>query len=224
MNINYQFKNERLISTALSHSSYANEHKNEDVECNERLEFLGDAILGFVVGEYIYKKFSLWPEGKLTKLRASVVCETMLSKKGRELGINNALKLGKGEEHTGGRERNSIIADAVESVIGAIYLDGGMDEARKFILNLLVDEINEISSTVHILDAKTTLQEIIQRDSQEPIEYVITSESGPVIASPLLLRYVISKGYLVRVLVIVKKRLNKWLLWRLLRLLVVFNK
>lgn len=179
MNINYQFKNERLISTALSHSSYANEHKNEGVECNERLEFLGDAILGFVVGEYIYKKFSLWPEGKLTKLRASVVCETMLSKKGRELGINNALKLGKGEEHTGGRERNSIIADAVESVIGAIYLDGGMDEARKFILNLLVDEINEISSTVHILDAKTTLQEIIQRDSQEPIEYVITSESGP---------------------------------------------
>lgn len=179
MNINYQFKNERLISTALSHSSYANEHKNEGVECNERLEFLGDAILGFVVGEYIYKRFSLWPEGKLTKLRASVVCETMLSKKGRELGINNALKLGKGEEHTGGRERNSIIADAVESVIGAIYLDGGMDEARKFILNLLVDEINEISSTVHILDAKTTLQEIIQRDSQEPIEYVITSESGP---------------------------------------------
>ena len=179
MNINYQFKNERLISTALSHSSYANEHKNEGVECNERLEFLGDAILGFVVGEYIYKKFSLWPEGKLTKLRASVVCETMLSKKGRELGINNALKLGKGEEHTGGRERNSIIADAVESVIGAIYLEGGMDEARKFILNLLVDEINEISSTVHILDAKTTLQEIIQRDSQEPIEYIITSESGP---------------------------------------------
>lgn len=179
MNINYQFKNERLISTALSHSSYANEHKNEGVECNERLEFLGDAILGFVVGEYIYKRFSLWPEGKLTKLRASVVCETMLSKKGRELGINNALKLGKGEEHTGGRERNSIIADAVESVIGAIYLDGGMDEARKFILNLLVDEINEISSTVHILDAKTTLQEIIQRDSQEPIEYIITSESGP---------------------------------------------
>ena len=179
MNINYQFKNERLISTALSHSSYANEHKNEGVECNERLEFLGDAILGFVVGEYIYKKFSLWPEGKLTKLRASVVCETMLSKKGRELGINNALKLGKGEEHTGGRERNSIIADAVESVIGAIYLDGGMDEARKFILNLLVGEIDEISSTVHILDAKTTLQEIIQRDSQEPIEYIITSESGP---------------------------------------------
>lgn len=179
MNINYTFKNEKFISTALSHSSYANEHKNEGVECNERLEFLGDAILGFVVGEYIYKKFSLWPEGKLTKLRASVVCETMLSKKGREMGINNALKLGKGEEHTGGRERNSIIADAVESVIGAIYLDGGMEPARKFILDMLVNEIAEISSTVHILDAKTTLQEIIQRNSQEPIEYKIVGESGP---------------------------------------------
>ncbi|MDO4299843.1 MAG: ribonuclease III [Clostridia bacterium] len=179
MNINYTFSNERLISTALSHSSYANEHKNEGVECNERLEFLGDAILGFVVGEYIYKKFSLWPEGKLTKLRASVVCETMLSKKGREMGINNALKLGKGEEHTGGRERNSIIADAVESVIGAVYLDGGMEPARKFVLDMLTKEIEEISSTVHVLDAKTTLQEIIQRTSQEPIEYRIIGESGP---------------------------------------------
>lgn len=179
MNINYTFKDEKLISTALSHSSYANEHKNEGVECNERLEFLGDAILGFVVGEYIYKKFSLWPEGKLTKLRASVVCETMLSKKGREMGINDALKLGRGEEHTGGRERNSIIADAVEAVIGAIYLDGGIESARDFILNMLVSEIEEISSTVHVLDAKTTLQEIIQKDSQEPIEYKIVGESGP---------------------------------------------
>lgn len=179
MNIGYNFKNEKLISTALSHSSYANEHKNEGIECNERLEFLGDAILGFVVGEYIYKKFSMWPEGKLTKLRASVVCETMLSKKGRELGINKELKLGKGEEHTGGRERNSIIADAVESVIGAIYLDGGIEPVKKFILDLLKSEIEEISSTVHILDAKTTLQEILQRDSQEPIEYRIIGESGP---------------------------------------------
>lgn len=179
MNIGYTFRDKSLISTALSHSSYANEHKNENVQCNERLEFLGDAILGFVVGEYIYKKFSLWPEGRLTKLRASVVCETMLSKKGREMGINDELKLGKGELHTGGRDRNSIIADAVEAVIGAIYLDGGIEQARKFILGMLVDEIEEISATVHILDAKTTLQEIIQRTSQEPIEYIITAESGP---------------------------------------------
>ncbi len=179
MNINYDFKDERLISTALSHSSYANEHKNEGIECNERLEFLGDAILGFVVGEYIYKKFSIWPEGRLTKLRASVVCETMLSKKGKEMGINKAIKLGRGEEHTGGRDRNSIIAVAVEAVMGAIYLDGGMEPAREFILHMLVPEIDEISNTVHVLDAKTTLQEIIQRSSQEPIEYKITNESGP---------------------------------------------
>ncbi len=179
MNINYKFKDKKLISTALTHSSYANEHKNEGIECNERLEFLGDAILGFVVGEYIFKKFNMWPEGRLTKLRANVVCEAMLSKKGKELGINKQLRLGNGEEHTGGRERNSIIADAVESVIGAIYLDGGIDEARKFILGLLADEVEKISSTVHVLDAKTTLQEILQKDSQEPIEYRLIGESGP---------------------------------------------
>lgn len=179
MNINYKFKDKKLISTALTHSSYANEHKNEGIECNERLEFLGDAILGFVVGEYIFKKFNMWPEGRLTKLRANVVCEAMLSKKGKELCINKQLRLGNGEEHTGGRERNSIIADAVESVIGAIYLDGGIDEARKFILGLLADEVEKISSTVHVLDAKTTLQEILQKDSQEPIEYRLIGESGP---------------------------------------------
>lgn len=179
MNLDYKFKDKKLISTALTHSSYANEHKNEGIECNERLEFLGDAILGFIVGEYIFKKFSMWPEGKLTKLRANVVCENMLSKKGKELGINKKLRLGNGEEHTGGRERNSIIADAVESVIGAIYLDGGMDEARKFILGLLAEEVEKISSTVHVLDAKTTLQEILQKDSQEPIEYKLIGESGP---------------------------------------------
>ncbi len=179
MDFNYGFKDEALLCTALSHSSYANEHKAEGVECNERLEFLGDAILGFVVGEYIYKKFSSWPEGRLTKLRASVVCEAMLSKKGRELGINKALKLGRGEEHTGGRERNSIIADCMEAVIGAIYLDGGMEPARDFIISILADEIEEISNTVNVLDAKTTLQEILQKDSQEPIQYRITGESGP---------------------------------------------
>lgn len=179
MNLKYKFNDETLLFTALSHSSYANEHKAEGAECNERLEFLGDAILGFVVGEYIYKKFSDWPEGRLTKLRANVVCETMLSKKGKALGINKALKLGRGEEHTGGRERNSIIADAVEAVIGAVYLDGGIEPARELILDLLSEEIEEISKSVNVLDAKTTLQEILQRDSQEPIEYRITGERGP---------------------------------------------
>ena len=105
MILDYQFKDENLINTAFTHSSYANEHK---VICNERLEFLGDAILGFVVGAYIYKKYPNWPEGRLTKLRASVVCETMLAKKGREIKLNESLRLGRGEENTGGRDRSSI--------------------------------------------------------------------------------------------------------------------
>lgn len=179
MNIGYEFRNRELINTALCHSSYANEHKDRDIQCNERLEFLGDAVLGLVTGEYIYKKFPLWPEGKLTKLRASVVCETMLAKKGRELHINEALYLGKGEEMTGGRERSSIIADAVEAVIGAIFLDGGMESAEKFVLDMLRSEIEEISGSFETMDSKTMLQEIIQRESTCPIEYDITGERGP---------------------------------------------
>lgn len=179
MNINYKFKNEKLIQNALCHSSYANEHKSMNIECNERLEFLGDAILGLIVGEYIYKKFPSWSEGKLSKLRASVVCETMLAKKGKELGINNALLLGRGEENTGGRNRSSIIADAVESVIGAIYLDSDIEQAREFVLNMLVEEIDRLSGSFEYLDSKTMLQEIIQKDSQIPVEYIITDESGP---------------------------------------------
>ncbi len=179
MDIGYDFKNRQLIDTALCHSSYANEHKDSSAECNERLEFLGDAILGLITGEYIYKKFPLWPEGKLTKLRAAVVCEAMLAKKGRELRINEMLRLGKGEEITGGRERSSIIADAVEAIIGAVYLDGGMESARKFVLDMLAPEIEEISGSFEAMDSKTMLQEIIQKDSMSPLEYDITGEKGP---------------------------------------------
>ncbi len=179
MNIDYEFKNKELINTALCHSSYANEHKDRNIQCNERLEFLGDAVLGLITGEYIYKRFPLWPEGKLTKLRASVVCEAMLAKKGRELHINQVLCLGRGEEMTGGRERSSIIADAVEAVIGAIYLDGGMENAEKFVLDMLRSEIDEISGSFETMDSKTVLQEMIQRDSIYPLEYEITGERGP---------------------------------------------
>jgi ribonuclease-3 len=175
-NIGYVFKDKKLIETALTHSSFANENH---VVCNERLEFLGDAILGFVVGSYIYNEYPQLPEGKLTKLRASVVCETMLAKKARELKLNASLRLGRGEEHTGGRDRNSIIADAFESVIGAMYLDGGIDEASRFILGQLIPEIKEMQSSVRILDGKTCLQEIIQKNCKTPIEYVIVDESGP---------------------------------------------
>ncbi len=177
MNIDYQFKNKNLLTTALSHSSYVNEHKG--LECNERLEFLGDSILGFVTAEYLYNTFPNLPEGNLTKIRANVVCETMLAKKGKELKLNDELLLGKGEKHTGGRERASIIADAMEAVIGAIYLDGGIEPARKFILNILIPEIKNTVSSVKILDSKTSLQEMLQKNSTEIIEYNIIGESGP---------------------------------------------
>jgi ribonuclease-3 len=175
-NIGYTFKDKSFIATALTHSSYANENH---VTCNERLEFLGDAILGFVVGSYIFKEYPKLPEGKLTKLRASVVCETMLAKKARELDINSTLMLGKGEQHTGGRERSSILADAFESIIGAMYMDGGIEPASDFILGQLVPEIKDMQSTVRILDGKTCLQELLQKTSKIPVEYVIVGESGP---------------------------------------------
>lgn len=176
MILDYQFKDESLIQTAFTHSSYANEH---EAVCNERLEFLGDAILGFVVGAYIYKKYPNLPEGRLTKLRANVVCETMLAKKGREIKLNDNLRLGRGEENSGGRDRSSIIADAMEAVIGAIYLDGGIEPAQKFILNMLIPEIEAVTTTVRILDTKTCLQEILQKHSQALVEYKIVKESGP---------------------------------------------
>ncbi len=179
MDIGYTFKDKGLIATALCHSSYANEHKEEGIECNERLEFLGDSILGFVTAEYLYGKFPAWPEGKLSKLRASVVCETMLAKKGRELGINESLALGRGERLTGGSDRSSIIADAVEAVIGAVYLDGGIEPAKRLILSMLAQEIDALCTSFEKMDSKTVLQEMIQRDSTSPVEYEITGESGP---------------------------------------------
>ncbi len=177
--LNYKFKDESILLTALTHSSYANEYKAEGVVCNERLEFLGDAVLGFVVGSYLFKTFPELPEGRLTKLRANVVCEQMLAKKSRALGVQKYLRLGKGEELTGGRERMSILEDAFESIIGAIYLDGGIEEAEKFILSQLKDDIFAVKNSHHVLDNKTSLQEVLQRSSQSPIEYVVVGESGP---------------------------------------------
>ncbi len=177
--LNYKFKDEELLLTALTHSSYANEAKAQGAVCNERLEFLGDAVLGFVIGSYLYKAFPEMSEGKLTKLRANVVCEQMLAKKAKALGFDKYLRLGKGEEMTGGRERVSILEDAFESVIGAIYLDGGIEKAAEFILSQLKNEIESIKASHHVLDNKTSLQEILQRTSQAPIEYAVVGESGP---------------------------------------------
>jgi ribonuclease-3 len=177
--LNYKFKDESILLTALTHSSYANEARSEGVKCNERLEFLGDAVLGFVIGSYLYKTFPDLPEGKLTKLRASVVCDQMLSRKAKALGIDKYLRLGKGEELTGGRERVSILEDAFESVIGAIYMDGGIEEAARFVLSQLKEEVATLNASHKVLDNKTSLQEILQRTSQAPIEYVVIGESGP---------------------------------------------
>lgn len=178
LKLNYQFKNEELLRTALTHSSYANENKSEFVPYNERLEFLGDAVLGFVVGSFLYKNYEI-PEGELSKLRASVVCEAMLSQKAKNLGLGENMRFGNGEEKNGGRTRVSILADAFEAVIGAIYLDGGIAEAKKFILWQLEDDIHKMKKVFKSLDSKTNLQEYIQKSSSVPLVYEIVSESGP---------------------------------------------
>ncbi len=177
--IGYTFKNRAFLVTALTHSSYANENKHLGVEYNERLEFLGDAVLGFIVGSYVFKHFPEIPEGELTKLRASVVCEAMLSKKSKAMNIGDFMRLGRGEEMTGGRTRISILADAFEAIIGAIYMDGGIEPAEKFILSQLEGEIKIMRTGFKSLDSKTNLQEIIQQTSKVPLIYSIIDEKGP---------------------------------------------
>ena len=174
--IGYKFNNVDLLERALSHSSYANE-RHFSKESNERLEFLGDSVLGIISAEYYFTHFSHVPEGELTKMRAASVCENALFGFSKEIGLGEFLLLGKGEENTGGRTRPSINADAFEAVIASIYLDGGMDEAKKFVLPF----IKEIADhhTEAFRDYKTTLQEVIQRNPEEQLEYVLTGESGP---------------------------------------------
>ena len=174
--IGYSFRNIDLLETALTHSSYANEtHKGE---CNERLEFLGDAVLSIVVSEYIFNHYRNKAEGDLTKLRASVVCETALAGFARQIDLGSFLRLGRGEMKSGGAERPSILADAFEALIAAIFLDGGMESARRFVLSFAETEI--IKPRVHrTKDYKTTLQELIQQNEGERLEYVLVGESGP---------------------------------------------
>lgn len=175
--IGYEFKNDRLLFEALSHSSFANENKKQR-KSNERLEFLGDSVLSIVVSDYIFEHFKHLPEGELTKLRASLVCEKALFEFSKKLELGKHIFLGKGEELTGGRERASIVSDAMEAVIAAIYLDGGIEAARRHILAFLPDDITpEHTGTFH--DYKTVLQEIIQKNPEEKIEYFLKGEDGP---------------------------------------------
>lgn len=175
----YSFKDGSLLRLALTHSSFANEHRLGKNEYNERLEFLGDAALDLIISKYIYKKFPMLPEGELSKLRAGVVCEGSLAKKAVQIHLGDFLLLGKGEEITGGRHRDSVLADAFEAVIGAILLDGGMDSAEKYVLSLMTDEVEEMKVDYRFIDCKTRLQEIMQKISKEPIAYEIVKEEGP---------------------------------------------
>lgn len=175
--IGYQFRDEKLLYEALSHSSFANENKKHR-NSNERLEFLGDSVLSIVVSDYIFEHFKHLPEGELTKLRASLVCEKALYEFSKKIELGKYIFLGKGEEMTGGRERASIVSDAMEAVIAAIYLDGGIEPARKHIMNFLPEDITpEHTTTFH--DYKTVLQEIIQKNPEEKIEYFLKGEEGP---------------------------------------------
>ena len=174
--IGYHFKNKDLLSEALTHSSYANERKAQHIKYNERLEFLGDAVLSIVVSDYIFSHCPELPEGELTKLRAATVCEKSLAGFAKQLELGKYPLLGKGEILTGGRERPSIQADAFEAIIAAIYLDGGMEAARNFVLKYIEEAIRQQQS---IRDYKTMLQEVVQRNPGEIIEYVLTGETGP---------------------------------------------
>lgn len=176
-NLNYSFKNKDLLINALTHSSYANEVRN-GVSSNERLEFLGDSVLSVIVADYLYKQFQNLPEGELTKLRASLVCEKSLCGFSRELELGRYLRLGKGEDKGGGRERDSILADAFEAVLAAIYLDGGLEISRKHVMRFILSELKHTDDEV-FKDYKTTLQEIIQRNPEESVKYILTGESGP---------------------------------------------
>ena len=174
--IEYSFKDEKLLVTALTHKSYiVNAPETGDVN-NERLEYLGDAVLELVTSDFLFKNYKQMSEGEMTKLRASLVCEPALAIDAREIDLQDFIFLGKGEENTGGRNRDSIVSDAFEALIGAIYLDGGMDEATKFICSFV---LNDIEHKQKFYDSKTTLQEMVDATNLGNLSYEIVKESGP---------------------------------------------
>ena len=174
--LGYQFQNRTLLENALTHSSYANEHRDAGMPSNERLEFLGDSVLGMVVADHLYREHPLMPEGELTRTRAAMVCEDSLVEVARTLDLGRYLRLGKGEDAGGGRERPSILADATEAVIAAIYLDGGIAQARRTIRALILGNEEELSAS---RDYKTALQELIQKESGRKLTYRLVAETGP---------------------------------------------
>ncbi len=176
--IGYTFHDRRLLQNALMHSSYANENRARGCTSNERLEFLGDSVLGMVTATRLYRLYPDMPEGKLSRLRAELVCEQSLHAVALELGLGSYIRLGHGEARNGGRERPSILADAVEAIIAAIYLDGGLESAQRFILDHILTGLAE-GQMHHVADYKTDLQERVQRKPGQALEYTLLSESGP---------------------------------------------
>lgn len=175
--IGYRFSNITLLQNALAHSSYANERWHDSLKSNERLEFLGDSILGMVVAEHLYRNYPNRPEGELTRMRADMVCETSLAKVAYSLNLGSHMLLGHGEEQGGGRDRASILADAVESVIAAMFLDGGMEPVRDFIGRFVLCNVPE--KNLANADYKTALQELVQQKKNQVLVYELTGESGP---------------------------------------------
>lgn len=177
--LGYTFRCKEQLQAALYHSSYANEHRCCGVSSNERLEFLGDAVLGLVTADYLYHKHPDLPEGDLTRMRAALVCEESLYEVAQRLGLGSELRLGKGEEAGGGRQRPSILADAMESVFAAVYLDGGMEAARALIHRVLLDKEQEEAVEERRRDYKTELQELVQRRSNQTLHYEMIGATGP---------------------------------------------
>ena len=175
--IGYRFKNISLLQNALAHSSYANERWHDSLMSNERLEFLGDSILGMTVADYLYRNFPDRPEGELTRMRADMVCETTLAAVANRIGLGQHLLLGHGEEQGSGRSRASILADAVESVIAACYLDGGFEPAAEIIRTFILCDVPV--KKLHNVDYKTTLQELVQQKKNQVLSYALVGESGP---------------------------------------------
>ena len=176
--LNYTFRDKLLLANALTHSSYANENRGHSCESNERLEFLGDSVLGFVVADALYRRESELPEGRMTRVRAQLVCEDSLRRVATELGLGSYIRLGRGEEHTGGRNRASILADAVEALIAAMFLDGGLEVARAFIERNILSALDK-GDWLAFGYGKTELQELVQRKSGQTLSYELVSESGP---------------------------------------------
>lgn len=179
-NLNYKFKDIELLQTALTHSSYANEQSMKITDNNERLEFLGDAVVSLIVSQYLYKKYPNYPEGELTKIRAKVVCESSLAFIAKKINLGELLLLGKGEEATGGRTRESILGDASESLVGAIYTDSDYETTKKILLDKFENDlVHAVARGSLFIDYKTDLQENLQKRKRSRIEYNVSKEEGP---------------------------------------------